>query len=193
MKKFHDLEFDIPENYNFVDKNNYLEFRKKNEVFIEPLWLSERLMKQLEENLVLFFVEPRKGDSGNVHEELEKKIKKNKKEDYETMLEKRDNVLKTRDALLSGNVRKFGELLNNEQKIKNKLYNSLLTDKTAEVYNFALANGAIAGKISGAGSGGSAFFIYPGRNKENFVEKMRSMGCVNIPLKLQRLNTMGVI
>ena len=28
MKQFHDLEFDIPNNYSFVDKDNYLEFRK---------------------------------------------------------------------------------------------------------------------------------------------------------------------
>ncbi len=170
---------------------NYLEFKNK-QVFLEPLWLSEGLMKKLEENLVLFFIEPRRGGEGeSIHREMEKKVNAKKKEDMQTMLEKRDNVAKTREALLNGNIHKFAELLNNEHKNKLKLVKNLLTPKAGEIYSTALSNGAIAGKISGAGSGGCAFFVYEGKEKKKFIRKMAELECVNIPVKIQRLNTMG--
>ncbi len=172
---------------------NYLEFRNKN-VFIEPLWLSEILMKKLENNLILFFIEPRKGDSGNIHAKLEARMKqKGKKEDIDMMLKRRENVLITRETLLRGDLKKFAELLNTEQKSKEMLMKDLLTQKTKKIYDEALANGAIAGKISGAGSGGCAFFVYDKKDKNKFIKKMSELGCINLPLKIQRLNSMGEI
>lgn len=172
---------------------NYLEFRDKK-VFIEPLWLSESIMKKLEENLVLFFIEPRKGDSGNIHAKLEARMKKKgKKEDIKIMLERRNNVLITREALLRGDLRKFAELLNLEQKNKELLMKDLLTQKARKIYDQAIANGAIAGKVSGAGSGGCAFFIYTKKDRNKFIKKMSKLGCMNLPLKFQRLDSMGEI
>ncbi len=171
---------------------NYLEF-KKNSVFLEPLWLSEKLMKRLEENLVLFFIEPRKCDSGDIHKKLEAHLKKSKKEDISLMLNRRENVLKTRDVLLKGNISEFASLLNKEQESKEKLMMDLLTKKSEDLYHYALDQGAIGGKISGAGSGGCAFFIYNKKDKVNFTKKMSSLGCINLPLKLQRLDSMGGI
>jgi D-glycero-alpha-D-manno-heptose-7-phosphate kinase len=172
---------------------NYLEFRNKK-VFIEPLWLSEILMRKLEDNLVLFFMEPRKGDSGNIHAKLEARMKqKGKKEDINMMLKRRENVAVTREALLNGDLKKFSELLNIEQKSKEILMKDLLTQKTKKIYDAAIANGAIAGKISGAGSGGCAFFVYDKKDKNKFIKKMNEFGCINLPLKLQRMNSMGEI
>ncbi len=171
---------------------NYFEFRNKN-IFIEPLWLPEMLMKKLEKNLVLFFMEPRKGDSGDIHVKLEAHLKEKKKEDIEMMMRRRENVLKTREALLNGDLKKFAELLNVEQKSKEILIKDLLTQKASKIYHDALSNGAIAGKVSGAGSGGCVLFIYDKKDKNRFIKKMGDLGCVNLPLKLQRLNSMGGI
>lgn len=171
---------------------NYLEF-KKNQVFIEPLWLSESLMKKLEQSLVLFFLESRKGDSGNIHKEMEEKAKKKKKEDIQVMLEKRENVSKTREILLNGDIRKFAELLKIEHENKLKLVKNLLTPKTDKIYSTAMQNGAIAGKISGAGAGGCAFFVNLNKDKNKFIQKMKEVGCIHLPIKLQRLDSMGGI
>ncbi len=172
---------------------NYLEFKDKN-VFIEPLWLSENLMRRLEDNLILFFIEPRKGDSGDVHSKIEKYMKKGwKKENFDIMLKRRENVLRTRESLLKGDLKKFSELLNEEQRSKEILMKDLLTQKTRRIYDEAISNGAIAGKISGAGSGGCAFFLYDKKDKNKFIKKINEFGCINLPLKLQRLNSMGEI
>lgn len=169
---------------------NYLEF-KKNKVFIEPLWLSEKLIKNLEENLVLFYLEPREEDSGSIHDRLEKKFKKVKKSDLKIMLQRRENVSKTREALLKGDMKKFAELLNHEQKNKEKIMKNILANKSWRVYHNAIELGAISGKVSGAGSGGCAFFVYDKPNKKDFIKQMKLYGCKYIPLKLQRLSSIG--
>lgn len=171
---------------------NYLEF-SKDKVFIEPLWLSEKLMKKLEENIFLFFIEPRKGDSGNIHSLMKKNINKKKTEDIQVLLDKRDNVSKTRDVLLKGDIYHFSKLLNKEHEDKMKLVQNLLTSKMKNIYDSAISYGALAGKISGAGSGGCAFFLYNKKDKFRFIKKMNELGCTNLPVKLQRLNSMGEI
>ena len=170
---------------------NYLEFRKKG-VFLEPLWLPEKLMKKLENSLMLFYIEPRKGDSGNIHDILSKRLKtRKKKKDLNFMKERRENVLKTREALLEGNMKKFADLLNYEQLSKQEMIKDILSKNFRKIYETALKNGAVAGKVSGAGYGGCAIFLYPKKNKKKFINGMKSLGCVNIPVKLERLNTMG--
>jgi len=169
---------------------NYLEF-KKNNVFIEPLWLSEKIIKRMEDNIFLFFLEPRKGDSGNIHYQLEKKIKRKNKNDINIMLERRENVTRTREALLRSDLQKFAELLNKEHRNKLKLLKSLLTERAERIYSTAMRHGALAGKISGAGSGGCAFFIYENKDKKKFIKKMKDLGCIYMPIKFQRLDSMG--
>lgn len=170
---------------------NYLEF-KKNKVFLEPLWLSEKLMKELEQNISLFFLEPRKGDSGNIHLALENQSNKQIKEDKDLLIRRRENVTYARDCLLQGNIKKFADILKEEHENKLKLVPNLLTPKLSRIYSEALNQGALAGKICGAGSGGCAFFVTLS-NKNKFIKKMEELGCMNLPLKFQRLNSMGEI
>lgn len=150
-------------------------------------------MKKLEENIILFYLEPRLGNSGETHKELEKNLNKKKKETLNIMLNRRNNVMKTREVLLKGDIKKFAELLNEEHKQKETLNSKTTTEKSKIFYDAAMKNGAIAGKISGAGQGGCAFFICKKENQERVIKKLSSMGAVYLPLKMQRLNHMGEI
>jgi len=168
---------------------NYLEFRKNN-VFLEPLWLHEDLMNWLEKHILLFYLEPRLGDSGTQHKEQEKNFQ-NDKDKLNTMLKRRENVLKTRDALLNGNIYKFANLIRKEHYHKNSIDPKTTTSKSGFIYQEALDNGAIAGKISGAGRGGCAIFITEIKNRQKIIERLKKFGAIHIPIKLQRLHQMG--
>lgn len=169
---------------------NYLEFHK-NSVFIEPLWLHEKLMKQIESWLLLFYMEPRLGDSGAAHEILSKRLKEKKKETLQIMNERRENVTKTREALLKGDFMKFAELLIEDNKKKQLLNPETTTSKSQQLYDLALKCGAVAGKISGAGKGGSALFLCPPKHQKKVIQMLESKGARHLPLKLQRLDSMG--
>jgi len=49
-------------------------------------------------------------------------------------------------------------------------------------YNYALKNGAIGGKIMGAGGGGF-FLFYCDKNKNNFADKMSKIGLSRVPFR----------
>ena len=53
----------------------------------------------------------------------------------------------------------ISKLLNESWKLKKSLSNNVTNKKIDEVYNAALKNGAMAGKILGAGGGGFIMFI----------------------------------
>lgn len=169
---------------------NYLEFKKEN-IFLEPLWLHEELMEWLEKHLILVYLEPRFGDSGSQHKEQEK-IFKNDKNKLETMIQRRNNVLKTREALLEGNIYKFADLLRKEHYHKNEIDPKTTTSNSQKIYQEAINNGAIAGKISGAGRGGCGIFISETKNRNEIIKKLEKLGAIYLPIKLQRLHQMGL-
>ena len=169
---------------------NYLEFRKGN-VFIEPLWLDEKLMQHLEESILLFYLEPRIGNSSQTHEKLEASFKRKKKETTKIMIARRDNVLKTRDCLLKGKIGEFARLLNEEQRKKELLNSNTITTKSKELYEIAISAGSVAGKISGTGEGGCAFFICSKSRQKTVIQALQQKGVIHLPLRLERLDKMG--
>lgn len=170
---------------------NYLEFRKNKNIFIEPLWLHEKTMKYLEDNLLLFHLEPRKGNSSEAHNILEKKLKKNKKESLSIMIDRRNNVMLTREVLLSNNLKKLAELLNDEQRKKELLNPKTITENSKVIYEEAINSGALGGKVSGTGKGGCAFFICKKQHQLKIIKNLKMLDAIHIQFKLQRLSNMG--
>jgi D-glycero-alpha-D-manno-heptose-7-phosphate kinase len=62
--------------------------------------------------------------------------------------------LRSRDALASGDLTKFGELLDEHWKVKRGVVGAMSTDAIDAWYRLAKENGAIGGKLVGAGGGG---------------------------------------
>ena len=61
-------------------------------------------------------------------------------------------------ALESGDVDGFGEIMNRHWMRKKERSTSMSNPLIDRYYDFALANGAIGGKLVGAGAGGSSSF-----------------------------------
>jgi D-glycero-alpha-D-manno-heptose-7-phosphate kinase len=64
---------------------------------------------------------------------------------------------------------------------KKKFSNNVSNIKIDSIYDYALKNGAIGGKITGAGGGGH-FILYCNENKQKFlIEKLGKKGLIHIP------------
>ena len=59
-----------------------------------------------------------------------------------------------KEALLKGDIRRFGEYLSKSWEAKKKMAETITNDRIDHIYQDVLSAGAIAGKISGAGGGG---------------------------------------
>ena len=67
-----------------------------------------------------------------------------------------------KEAVLTGDMRMFGDILDKSWKEKQKMSNQISNSKIDKIFETAIKNGAISGNDSGAGGGGFImFFVDP--------------------------------
>ena len=71
------------------------------------------------------------------------------------------------------NFDKIGLLLDKMWKIKKKLSKNVSNTKIDKIYNLAKKNGALGGKLLGAGSGGFLLFYVKNQKIKKFNKSMR--------------------
>lgn len=140
------------------------EFCKNGEVKVSPLKISKETMYNLEDNLLLFFTGYSRAASSILKEQNDKS-----KTNDEDMIANLDFVkelgLKSKIALENGDMHQFGELMNIHWEHKKKRSGAMSNPKIDEWYNLALKNGAVGGKLIGAGGGGFLMFYAEDKSK----------------------------
>jgi D-glycero-alpha-D-manno-heptose-7-phosphate kinase len=122
--------------------------------------------KTLEDRIVVLYTgEPR--NSGTNNWEMTKRHIDGDKEIFDIFEGIRDTAVNLREALLNKDWQTAGELLQRAHPQRRRLAPNIATPRMNELIDIALANGAIAPKICGAGGGGCiAFFCEEGRKHE---------------------------
>jgi D-glycero-alpha-D-manno-heptose-7-phosphate kinase len=149
-------------------------FHRNGSVTVEALNIREEVLNELENNLLLFYLESNRSASSV----LEAQDRKSKEGDTATLnrLHKiKEMGLYTKKILENGKVHEFGEILHEHWLTKRGLSESVSTSFIDEVYEIARQNGAVGGKIVGAGGGGFLMLYCPGE-KSRLVSSMRHMG-----------------
>ena len=83
--------------------------------------------------------------------------------------------LKILEAVESGNLTDVGLLFDKHWEYKKKISTKMSNPAFDEIYKTAKQNGALGGKISGAGGGGF-FVFYVEEKRSRFREVMKSLG-----------------
>jgi hypothetical protein len=78
----------------------------------------------------------------------------------------------------------LAELLNESWRIKRGLASSVSSDAIDELYRFCLANGALGGKLCGAGGGGFLLMLLPQERRESFLAKVGRRRCVDFKIDM---------
>lgn len=164
---------------------NFIEFRGGDDVRLIPLKISEDNYLELEKNLVLAYVSKR-AESGDIISEQIKSYSKKEKEIVGALDAVKEIALEMKDALMSGDLNYFGELLHRGWESKKKFNPMVTTSFIDDLYAFARKYGAVGGKITGAGGGGHMVF-YCEPNKEQVVkEKLKAAGANVIDFSFDR-------
>lgn len=137
----------------------FITFRRDGSVDVVPLIIDSGLERELEGNLLLFY-------TGITHSAGDILKEQNQNVLYER--EKFDNLVKMtelakemRDALVGGNLDRFGSVLDENWRLKRSLAGSISNKVIDRYYNLALENGALGGKLLGAGGGGFLLLYCP--------------------------------
>jgi D-glycero-alpha-D-manno-heptose-7-phosphate kinase len=139
-------------------------FNQDGSVEAEPLPISLSTIHDLEDNLLLFFTGiSRSASSILIDQKNRTEIKDQQMIDNLHFIKKIG--IRSGNALEEGNTKKFGELLNEHWEYKLQRTTGISNNHINYVYNLALKNGAIGGKLVGAGGGGFLLFYAEDRYK----------------------------
>ena len=89
-----------------------------------------------------------------------------------------EHVSEEKKLLNSGKIDDFGKLLNHAWYLK-KLSSVVSNNKIDELYDFAIKNGALGGKLLGAGGGGFLLMYMKEKHRKSFFRNNPKL--INVP------------
>jgi D-glycero-alpha-D-manno-heptose-7-phosphate kinase len=122
-----------------------------------PLKIDTETLYNLEDNLLLFFTGYSRTASSLLKEQ-DDRSKLGDRDMVENLHFMKDLGYQSRDALEGGNLRRFAELMNVHWEWKKHRSRSMSNPDIDAYYDVALKNGALGGKLVGAGGGGFLLF-----------------------------------
>lgn len=162
---------------------NYIEVDKSG-VRVEPIPLKDESIFELEKQLVLIYAKDRPIQGGVI--EAEKKAYKENKAAAAALDHTKELAKEIRYSLIKSDFGRFGEILHEAWQSKKK-HSSLVSDAFIdELYDTAIKQGAIGGKISGAGGGGFMFFLCRHNTEHKVREALEHMGAKSVPFTFDR-------
>jgi D-glycero-alpha-D-manno-heptose-7-phosphate kinase len=133
------------------------EFHQDGSVEARPLEISMDTLFDLEDNLLLFFTGFDRA-AGSILKDQDDRSKKDDPKILENLHYVKELGLRSKLALEQGKCTEFGEIMHEHWENKRKRSSGMSNPQIDEWYTLGRANGAIGGKLVGAGGGGFLMF-----------------------------------
>src|ERR1700722_1295089 len=134
-----------------------LDIYRDGTVTTTRLALDVDLLETLENNILMFYTHEMR-DATTILKKQDAATRAKDRTVVRSLSEIKDIGLEISDAISKGNLRRFGELLDVHWQSKKRLSEGISNPQIDAWYELAKKNGAIGGKISGAGGGGFLMF-----------------------------------
>lgn len=154
---------------------NFITFNRDESVNVERIEIEPELIQEFQQSLMLFFTGAAH-NSWSILEEQENSAKRNTGSTLESLHEIRAFATEMRAALTAGDLREFGLLLGRAWESKKRVSDRISNQRIDEMYDAALANGALGGKITGAGGGGFLLLFSPPASQMNVHDALTALG-----------------
>lgn len=147
---------------------NRYRFCRNGDVRVEPVVCDTEFIKELNDNLLLVFTGITR-NSGKVLGEQKSNISER--------MDQLDSLVRTVDVaydyLAKGKIDQWGRLLNEAWLTKKQLAKKISNPEIDNMYETAINNGAIGGKVLGAGGGGFILLYVPKKDQDNVRESLK--------------------
>lgn len=154
---------------------NFMEFYADDKVIVNPLRIKEQYLFELESNLLLYYTATSRS-SAKIIEQQSKNVVAKKETSIEAMHQLKQQAQMMKEALLTGRLHQFGEILDYGHQQKRRMAEGISIPLMEDIYETAKGAGATGGKISGAGGGGFMIFYCPGNTKYAVIESLTKFG-----------------
>lgn len=138
---------------------NFIEFKSDGSVQVNPLTLSREFIGEFEKNIMLFYL----GDQRNARDILSDQNQQLESDEVKFKAMKKMVLLASdmRMDLVNEDIESFGKSLHEGWMLKKSLSKKISSALIDESYSAALSNGAIGGKLAGAGGAGFLLLCAP--------------------------------
>ncbi len=160
---------------------NFMEFYAGERVIVNPLRIKNWILAELESSLVLFFT-GRSRSSAAIISEQTANIEQKDSKSIDAMHELKSDALHMKESVLKGDLVRFGDFMRKSWDAKKRTAHSISNDHIDAAYTAAMAAGAYAGKVSGAGGGGFMTFLTDPSRRMDVIRALNQqegevMGC----------------
>lgn len=158
---------------------NNIRFHQNGEITVHPITISNKRKEELQSKLLLYFTGASRSAS-SIAADVIANIG-NKKD----ILQQMQNYVDEAISIIcgTGDLDDFGLLLHENWMLKRQQSNLISNSNIDHIYQTALNNGALGGKLLGAGSSGFMIFYVP-PNKQDKLKNALS-GYMNVPFKFE--------
>jgi D-glycero-alpha-D-manno-heptose-7-phosphate kinase len=153
---------------------NFIEFLT-DAVVVNPLRVRNDVVSELQYNLLLCYTGGIRL-SANIIEDQVQNFRGGRRESLEGLSELKEIAYQMKNALLLARLDDFGTLLHAGWENKKKLSSHITNPRIDELYELACREGALGGKLLGAGGGGYLLLYCPFTRKHVVAESLARAG-----------------
>lgn len=161
---------------------NYMEFLPNDMVIVNPLKIKRWVIDELESSMLLYFTGTSRSSAVIINEQKENTSKGNN-DAIKAMHKIKHSAIETKLALLKGDIDGFADILREGWENKKKMANHISNPIIQKAMDTAVAAGAKAGKVSGAGGGGFIMFIVEPTKKKDVETALKKLGGFVMPFQ----------
>lgn len=160
-----------------------MNFHKDGYVWVDPLNISQETLYNLEDNLILFFTGFSRS-AGSILKEQDEKSKSKDSDMIKNLDFVKDLGYQSKAAFERGDLDTFADIMNVHWEHKKKRSGGMSNPQIDEWYEYALKNGAMGGKMIGAGGGG--FLLFYSKDKSRLREAMKNTGMTEVRFRFEK-------
>ena len=165
---------------------NFIEFLADRRVVVNALRVPTWIRNELESSLVVAF-SGQSRSSAAIIDKQKAGLVGNSATTLDAMHQLKNDAIEMKRVLLQGLIGEVAAILNRSWASKKATADGISNSRIDEIYDLARTNGAVGGKVSGAGGGGFMMFICAPENRLQLIETLNDAGASASPVKFTEL------
>ncbi|MGH2692091.1 MAG: GHMP kinase [Actinomycetota bacterium] len=154
---------------------NFIEFLGEDRVVVNPLRVPEDVESELHGSLLLCYTGMTRVSGGILKRQVEG-YRSGRRKSVDSLGKIKSLTLELKEALLTGDLPSFAEILDESWQAKRNLAEGITNDRVEELVGHAKRSGALAGKLLGAGGGGYLLLFCPFDKRPRIAQAMEEAG-----------------
>ncbi len=153
---------------------NFIEFAEGGHVIVNPLRIKSWICNEVENSLVLFYTGVSRESAKIIDDQINTSVKVESKS-IEYMHSLKQSAYEMKSCLLKGEFEDFARCLQTSWEAKKKTSKVISNSSIDAIYDYIIANGGKAAKISGAGGGGFSMIICDPVRRFELIEALKKL------------------